>query len=368
MPKVLIVHDYLNQVGGGEKVLELLLKLFINAEVYTLTWDRKLFPKINPKTSFIQFIPLKKRYRAYMPLFPTAVKLLKIPENSLILSSSHAYIKNIIKPKNSLHICYCLTPMRYAWDSRSEYLKRENVFLRPFIALFLAYLRHWDKKGSENVDYFIAISEEVADRIKKCYNRDSTVIYPPVNTGFFKLSVKEREAYYLIVSRLVEYKKVDLAIEAFKKLNKRLVIAGTGRDEQRLKKLAAGSENIVFKGFVSDKELLKYYQNAKAFINPQIEEFGITAVEAQSCGTPVIAYAKGGALETVVEGRTGHFFYEQAPEALAKAVLEFEKMRFDPRKMRKNALKYDKEIFKKKIKEFVTEKYRDWKRKTVKSI
>ena len=288
-----------------------------------------------------------------------AVKFFKFEEESLILSSSHSYIKNIKKPKNSLHICYCHTPMRYAWDLRKEYLKRENILLGLFISLFLSYLRHWDKNGSKNVDFFIANSQNVANRIKKYYNRKSTVIYPPVDTKLFKLNAKNREDYYLIVSRLIEYKKVDLAIEAFIKLNKKLIIIGTGRDEKRLKKLAKGNRNIIFRGFVNDNELAKYYQKAKAFMHPQIEDAGIACLESQSCGTPVIAYAKGGALETVIESKTGHFFHEQTLEALIKAVREFDKMKFDPKECRKNALKYDKEIFKRKIKKFVEEKYRE---------
>jgi len=359
--KIILLHDYLLQLGGAEKILKYFLELFPNSKVYTLIHSRKLVLEINPKTSFIQFFPFKKKYKIYLPLFPLALKFIKFESGSVILSSSHAWVKNIIKPKNSLHICYCHTPMRYAWDLRDEYLKRENILLRQFIALFLAYLRYWDKKGSKNVDFFIANSKNVANRIKKYYNRESVIIHPPVDTKLFQLNAKKREDYYLIVSRLIEYKKVDLAIKSFKKINKKLIIVGIGRDERRLKKLAKNNKNIIFKGFVNDIELVKYYQFAKAFLHPQLEDAGIACLESQSCGTPVIAYAKGGALETVIESKTGHFFHEQTPEALIKAVNEFETMKFSPKECRKNALEYDKEIFKRKIKKCVEEKCREWK-------
>jgi len=362
--KILLVHDYLNQLGGAERTLKVFKNIFPNADTFALLYNKnKIKLQFKIKTSFIQKLPLKKNYKLYMPIFPIAVKSINFNNYDVIISSSHAWVKNINKPKETLHICYCHTPMRYAWDLREQYLKRENVFLRPFISLFLAYLRYWDKKGSKNVDFFIANSKNVANRIKKYYNRKSTVIYPPVDTKLFKLNTKKREYYYLIVSRLIEYKKVDLAIDAFKKINKRLVIIGIGRDEKRLKKLSKNNKNIIFKGFAKSTELVKYYQNAKAFIHPQIEDAGITSLESQSCGTPVIAYAKGGALETVIEGKTGHFFHKQTPEALIKAIKEFEKMKLNPKDCRKNALKYDKEIFKKKIKKFVEEKYREWKKK-----
>ena len=359
--EITLAHDYLNQLGGAEKILRYFLELFPKSQVYTLIHSRKLFPEINSKKSFIQHLPFKKHYKLYMPLFPLAIKFFKFKSNSLILSSSHAWIKNIKKPKNSLHICYCHTPMRYAWDLEREYLKRENILLRPFIALFLAYLRHWDKKGCKNVDIFIANSKNVANRIKRYYNRDSIVIHPPVDTKFFRLNTQKREDSYLLVSRLIEYKKVDLAIKAFIGLNKKLIVVGIGRDEKRLKKLAKNNKNIIFRGFVKNEELVEYYKNAKAFIHPQLEDAGIASLESQSCGTPVIAYSKGGALETVIEGKTGHFFHKQTPEALIKAVNEFEGMKFNPKVCRKNALKYDVEIFKRKIKKFVGSKYKEWK-------
>lgn len=355
-----MLHDYLNQFGGAEKVIFSIKEIYPDSNFSVLIHDKNLFKNLHTATSFINSLPLKKKYKIYMPLFPIAVKLMDLKNPEIILSSSHAWVKNVKKPKNSLHICYCHTPMRYAWDLRDEYIKNENVLFRPFISLFLNYLKYWDKKGSKNVDHFIANSQNVANRIRKFYGRESTVIYPPVDTNFFKLNTHKREDCYLIVCRLIEYKRVDIAINAFNKLNTRLMVVGTGRDEKRLKKIAR--KNIEFKGYLKGNKLLNCYQNARGFIHPQIEDAGIACLESQSCGTPVIAFAKGGALETVIEGKTGHFFHEQTPEALINAVQEFEKMNFNSSECRKNALKYDKEVFKRKIKVFVEDKYREWKK------
>ena len=361
LQRTVLLHDYLNQQGGAEKVLESFLQLYPSAEIYTLLRNKRLFPNLRVKTSFVQYFPLKKKYKFYMPFFPLAVKSFRLPPNSLLLSSSYAFIKNISKPKNSLHICYCHTPMRYAWDLKETYLQKENVFLRPFIKLSLSYLSYWDKKQSNQVDFFIANSQHVAKRIEKFYQRDAIVIYPPIDTVFFKPSQKRKNDYYLVVSRLVEYKKVDLVINAFKKLSQKLIIAGSGRDEKQLKKLARGYANIAFVGRISQKKLRELYQHAKALVFPQVEDFGITSVEVQSCGTPVIAFSQGGALETVLEGKTGHFFPKQTPESLIKAVKMFETMHFKPKDCRKNALKFDKKIFKKNIKQYITKKYEEHK-------
>ncbi len=358
--KIILLHDYFSQIGGAEKVLFSFLDLFPNSRVYSLFYNKKSFPNLSIKSSFIQFLPFKKKYKIYTPLFPLALKFFRFENECMILSSSHAWIKNIKKPKTSLHICYCHTPMRYAWGLKKEYLEKENILTKPLVSLFLTYLRYWDKKNSKNVDFFIANSKNVANRIKKYYNRESIVIYPPINTNLLRLNTKKRKDFYLVVSRLIEYKKTDLAIEAFKKLNKKLIIAGTGRDEKRLKKLAKGCDNIIFLGRIPEDKLKDLYQNAKAFINPQIEDFGITSLESQSCGTPVIAYAKGGALETVIQGKTGHFFHKQTPESLINAIKEFESMKFNPKECRKNALKFDQKIFKKSIKDYIDKKYKEF--------
>ena len=251
--------------------------------------------------------------------------------------------------------------MRFAWDLHDFYISRYPFFLRPLLRFFLTLLRRWDKHESQNVDYFIALSHHVADRINRFYNRKAHVIYPPVDTFFFRpLKIKQRrsETFYLIVSRLVEHKRVDIAVQVFNLLQKPLVIIGSGREYERLKRMSR--QNITFLGSLSDEEIRSYYQRCKAFIFTPEEDFGLTPVEAQACGAPVIAYGKGGALETIIKNKTGHFYYKQTPESLAKAVLQFENMRLTSSDCRKNALRFDKEIFKKKLKTFIDEKYKEY--------
>ncbi len=357
--KIALVHDYLQTIGGSEAVFRTLIEIYPQAEMYTLFHNRrKIFPTLKTKTSFIQKIPLKD-YTKLLFLFPTAIESLKLPKDTkMILSSSHAFAKGIKKPRGAIHVCYCHTPMRYVWDMRDEYIKNEIIPKRFKIILpfFVEKLRNWDSKNAQEVDFFIANSKNVQSRIKKYYNRESVVIYPPVRTKFFKPARTKKEEFYLIVSRLVAIKRIDIAIQACNKLNRKLIIIGDGREASRLKAMAG--PNIEFKGELSDEEVRNRYQRCKAFIFPSNDDFGITPVEAQACGKPVIAFGKGGALETVIEGKTGHFFYEQTPEALAKAIQECEKIKFDKKLCRRNALRFDEEIFKKKIKAFIAEKYK----------
>jgi glycosyltransferase involved in cell wall biosynthesis len=351
--EIAIAHDYLTQHGGAERVLDVFLDIFPSAELYVLTYSEE-FAKPNIHASFIKNLP-KINYRNYMPLFPLAIRLMNI-DADMILSSSHAWVKNIKKRKGAVHICYCHTPMRYAWDLSGFYVRRYNVLVRPLLKLFLSILRAWDKAGSKNVDYFIANSNCVAERIKNAYGRDSIVIPPPVDTSIFVPFKHPKRDYYLVVSRLIEYKRVDLAIEVFRKLDRELVVVGDGRDAKRLKKLARGCKNISFKGFVNNKQLVSLYQNAKALIHPQIEDAGITSLEAQSCGVPVVAFGRGGATETVIEGKTGSFFYKQSATSLRKAIESFENHSIDSKLCRKNAKKYDVKVFKKRIQEFIKSK------------
>ena len=357
--KIAILHDYLNQCGGGEKCLDIFMKLFPHSDLYVLFYDSKTYTCSslwNLKTSIIQRLPKLKNYKFYFPLFPIAIKLLNLDDYSLIFSSSHSYVKNLRKPNHSLHICYCHTPIRYAWDLRDQYLQQEPFFLRPFIKLFLLWLAYWDRKNSCNVDFFIANSKNVQQRILKYYGRDSEIIYPFVDCKKYTLS-KKKEDFYLIVSRLIDAKRIDIAIQAFASSNRQLIIIGTGREQTKLAKSA--SSNITFLGYLPENDVIDYYKRAKALIVPGIEDFGMTSVEAQACGTPVIAFAKGGLLESIIQGKTGHFFHKQTPESLFHAIKEFETMFFNPTLCRKNALRFDKEIFKRKIKSFVIQKYRE---------
>lgn len=351
--KVALLHDYLNQYGGGEKCLDVFMELFPNADLFTIYHDTnryKLSSHRHPKTSFIQLFPKIKHHRFYFLLFPLAVKSFRLDGYRLLLSSSHSYIKNVSKPKKALHICYIHTPMRYAWDLRHQYLSEEPFFLQPFIRFFLYLMRRWDKKHSTNVDFFIANSKNVQQRVLRYYGRQSTVIYPFVDCKKYTLKL-EKEDFYLIVSRLISTKKIDLAIQAFRNIDKKLIIIGTGREENELKKIA--TSNTSFLGYLPEDGLISYYQRAKALIIPGVEDFGMTSIESQACGTPVIALGKGGLLESIIEGKTGHFFHEQTPEAIRQAIQEFEKKTWDPQICRKNALRFDISIFRKKLKKFI---------------
>lgn len=376
--KVAIIHDWLTGMRGGEKCLEVFCEIFPDADIFTLHHvpgsvsgiieDREI------KTSFIQRLPFAaNRYRSYLPLFPLAVESFDLKGYDLVLSSSHCAAKGVIPPPRSLHVSYIYTPMRYVWDMQEDYFGRGRTsrHSRSAINLFAHYLRMWDTLSSSRVDYFAAISNHVAARVEKYYRRKADVIYPPVDCARFEIS-KTDEDFYLIVSAFAPYKRLDIAIEAFNILGLPLKIIGDGQDEKRLKELAM--PNIEFLGWRKDEVLNEYYSKCKALVFPGEEDFGIVPVEAMASGRPVIAFGRGGALETVLplnqgavargsepeEKPTGIFFYEQTAEALIKAVKTFEanRNRFDKKAIRTHSLNFDRGIFKEKISTYITEKYR----------
>ncbi len=357
--KVALVYDRVNKWGGAERVLLTLHEMFPDACLYTSLYNpkraswAKVFPKVIP--SFLQKMPFFNTKHELLPIFmPLAFESFDFSEYDLVISVTSEAAKGIITKPDSFHVCYCLTPTRYLWSHYHEYFK--NPVFRFISKPFVDYLKIWDKIASQRPDIMIAISSEVKRRIKKYYGRDSEIIYPPVDLEKFdigSLKINEgnyrKKKYYLIVSRLVPYKKVDLAIEAFNCLGYPLLIVGTGSEEKRLKKMA--KKNIRFAGFVKDKELVEKYAGAIAFIYPQEEDFGITALEAQALGVPVIAFRKGGAVDTVVEGKTGVFFGKQTKDSLINAVKLFERM--DKRGLKNycfaNAKRFSKERFKKEF-------------------
>jgi glycosyltransferase involved in cell wall biosynthesis len=359
--KVALVYDRVNKWGGAERVLLVLHELFPNAPLYTSVYSpknarwAKVFPKVIP--SFIQKFPLAKDRHEHFPyLMPIAFETFDFCKFDLVISVTSEAVKGIITVPPTKHICYCLTPTRYLWSGYKDYFKYPPIkyLSQPFIK----YLRFWDKIAAQRPDVMIAISTEVQKRIKKYYGRDSTTIFPPVEIEQFSIrnsQLRKKKTsdqllstnYYLVVSRLVPYKKVDLVIEAFNELGYPLVVVGTGWEEKKLKGKA--NNNVIFTGYLTDKELAGYYQKARALIFPQEEDFGLVAVEAQAAGVPVIAYKKGGSIDTIIDGKTGIFFENQTVAEIVNAVKRFVQMNFDTIKIRKNAQKFSKEIF---IREF----------------
>lgn len=365
--KTAIIYDRVNKWGGAERVLLALHEIFPEAPLYTSLYSSekahwaKVFPTVIP--SFLNRIGyLRDKHQFLAPLMPLAFESFNFDQYDLVVSVSSEAAKGIITKPQTKHICYCLTPTRYLWSGYNDYL--QGGTLQGITKPLVLYLRHWDKIAAQRPDVVVAISTEVSNRIKRHYNRDSQVVYPPVDTNKFKTQNSKRKTetqksklfktynlqpatYYLIISRLEPYKKVDLAINAFNELGYPLVVVGIGSEEKKLRSIA--KNNIIFKGFSNEKDLPEYYQNAKGFVFPQEEDFGISAVEAQASGCPVIAYKKGGALDTITENKTGVFFEEQTKESLIDAVKKFEKKKFDKEILVSNAEKYSKERFKKEI-------------------
>lgn len=363
--KLALVHEWLSIIAGSEKVVGELLALYPDAELFTLVDffnddERKLIHSKHAQTSFIQHLPFAKTsFRSYLPLMPLAVEQFDVSKFDVVISSHHAVAKGVLTHQNQLHICYCHSPMRYAWDFYHEYLREAKLDkgLRGMMAkMLLHYLRIWDVASANRVDAFIANSHYIARRIKRIYNREATVIYPPVDVEKFECK-SQKDDYYLAVARFVPYKKVDVIVQAFSQMpDKKLVLIGEG-DKAILKNATRNIEVIGFQPFES---LKTYLASAKAFVYAAEEDFGITIVEAQACGTPVIAFGKGGATETVIDGKTGVLFSQQTAESLKEAVKKFEQMTFDANAIRKNAERFNRTVFAESIKTFIDEKYRDF--------
>jgi glycosyltransferase involved in cell wall biosynthesis len=360
--KIAIVHDWLTNMGGAEQVIINFKEIYPDAPIYTTFYnpdnlDEKL-RNLDVRTSFLQKKKMVTNHKKYFPLMPLAFENFNLNDYDVVLSSSSSCAKGVITKPGSIHICYCHTPMRYAWEKRDEYIKDSGKLKRRLIKILLHYMRIWDYVSAQRVDYFIANSTEVQKRIKKHYKRDSIVINPPVRCNLFNISETDGD-YYFIVSRLVTYKRFDIAVQACKELGKKLVIIGDGPERENLEKIANGDENIIFQGRQPDDVVKKYMSECKALLYPGEEDFGIVPVEAQACGRPVIAYGKGGVLDSVIDGKTGIFFKEQTVDSLKDAILKFETMKFDKKQIRNHALEFDESVFQKKIKEFVEEKIKE---------
>lgn len=357
--QVALVHDWLNQYGGAERVLEVLHDLYPEAPVFTSIYEPAALPATyrdwDVRTSFMQALPLVHRHHGpFVPLYPLAFEQFDLAGFDLVISNSSAFSHGVLTGPQTSHICYCLTPTRFLWNF-NDYVREESLggLARRALPPVLALLRLWDRVAADRVDHFVAISQAVSARIAKYYRRDSVVIHPPVDCSSF-LPADEVGDYYLVVSRLIPYKRVDLAVRAFNELGLPLVVAGDGRHRPALEKLA--KPNVSFLGRVDEAQLRDLYARCKALIFPGEEDFGLTPLEAQASGRPVIAYAAGGALDTVVPGSTGEFFTDRSAGALAAVVQRFRPEEYDPGAARRNAMRFDTLAFKDRFTAFVARK------------
>lgn len=357
--KIALVYDRVNKWGGAERVLLALHEIWPNAPLYTGVYNpetAKWAKDFDIHTTFLQKLPFAKTKHEWYPwLMTIGFETLNFDEYDVVISLTSAEAKGIITKPNTLHICYCLTPTRYLWSHKDLYLGSRGKLFKIIASPVFSYLRAWDQVAATRPDYYVSISKNVQQRVKKYYQRESELIYPPVGTEWVMGNVVHHTSPFLVVSRLVPYKRVDLAIKACNKLRQPLVIVGEGSEKSRLQKIAGG--NVKFISGLTDKELVRYYQSCRALIMPQEEDLGLAALETQSCGKPVIAFAKGGALETVIEGKTGEFFNKQTIKSLAETLARFDERRYNRASIIRHAKKFGKEKFKKEFKKFVEEKY-----------
>lgn len=357
--KIALVHDWMNQIGGAEDVLEALVEMYPDAPIYTSLYRRDRMPSHwqhwDIRTGFIDRLPwARKKQQLYFPLYPFAFEQFDFSEYDLVISNKSGFCHGIITGPETVHVCYCLTPTRYVWRYH-QYAEQENLgrMTRALLPPFLTFLRQWDRLAADRVDHFIAISQEIRRRIGKVYRRDAAIIYPPVDTSRFTPSSRV-EDFYLFVGRLVPYRRLDLLIEAFNRMQRPLLIAGTGRDRERLE--AAAGPTVQFLGFVPDDDLPDLLARCRAFLFPGEEDFGIAPIQAMAAGRPVIAYAGGGALETVLPGQTGALFAEQSVAAIIDAVESFDTTAVNPVTIRHHAEQYDTAVFKQQLRKFVARK------------
>lgn len=355
--KVALIHYWFVGMRGGEKVIEALCDMFPEADIYCHVYDSNsassIIKKHNVRTTLIQKLPKANRfYQSYLPLMPIALEQLDLNEYDLVISSESGPAKGVVVGPDTMHICYCHSPMRYVWDMYPQYYSSAGFFKKILMIPFIHYLKIWDRCSADRVDYYLANSKFVAKRIKKYYRRDSTVINPPVEISAFSIANNVSD-YYLIVGQLVGYKRVELAVDAFNQSGRKLVIIGEGEQLRFLKEKA--KSNIQILGKQPFDVIKSYYSSCKALIFPGIEDFGMVPIEAMASGRPVIAYRKGGALETVIDGVTGLFFDEQTEQSINNTIERFESMdtSFCPATIRKHSMQFDKKYFTCKIKKFI---------------
>ena len=351
--RVAIVHDWLNQIGGAESVLEVLAEMFPGAPIFTtIYWREGMPPRYRDwdiRTTWLDRAPgIYRHHQTYLPLYPYAVRSIDVRGYDLVISNKSGFCHGVRTARDQLHIDYCLTPTRYVWDYAS-YVDREGLgtVARTALRPLIRWLQRWDRRAADGVDHFVAISSEVRARVARYYGRQADVVYPPVHTERFQPADAAAGDYYLVVSRLVPYKRIDLAVLACSQLGRRLVVVGDGRDRAALEHMAGPT--VQFTGRLPDSKVAELLAHCKAFIFPGVEDFGIAPVEAQAAGRPVIAYAGGGALDTVIDGETGLLFREQTPEALVAAIQHLDGADFDPRRIHRHAQHFSVERFKQEL-------------------